>query len=570
MAYINTDRILNESPKKRLIIGFENLQKNYTKENALEYANLYNSESLSFLLENSRMIFSESFYGKDFFKDVMCNKEHECCCFDKYKEQLECVINFIEDKGSRMSEVQRKEFEDLAEALRLKIKGMSNTITMAEYALEHTEDKDFSTKLSDALYKEDFESLKEMFESVDDPKLFFIYAPYINNRYNGFITESMIDKYYNTELTESEAVEKDNYKKFVESVAIVSKLINDEDYKEAVNNIPKLPRMVIEGLAEESLFNQINEITIERVTEKEFDNYYSSPVAAVNRIFEERYFDSITADDDNASKIEKYGLQNVAYEVLREMVEYEFVHAEETDEIIIGYNFFKEGTTIEDALYEVTEKANTTHMLVEEASKDNDDDIDLDNTDTTKEARGTTSKKVEAPKPKNVANRIQFAAQDQEVKQRKKMAVAKQKGQEKINAVKAVSKLSQNVINDIKEQIKVIDDKDDDRRKKYLTAPGFRKKAFKNLQLAALYGTTAQINLAYLPITAFVRHLSKSKDRRIRNEVLMELETEIKITDEKIQDATNAGDNAQKYQLMRIKSKLEAERIRVRTNSKYI
>lgn len=570
MAYINTDRILNESPKKRLIIGFENLQKNYTKENALEYANLYNSESLSFLLENSRMIFSESFYGKDFFKDVMCNKEHECCCFDKYKEQLECVINFIEDKGSRMSEVQRKEFEDLAEALRLKIKGMSNTITMAEYALEHTVDKDFSTKLSDALYKEDFESLKEMFESVDDPKLFFIYAPYINNRYNGFITESMIDKYYNTELTESEAVEKDNYKKFVESVAIVSKLINDEDYKEAVNNIPKLPRMVIEGLAEESLFNQINEITIERVTEKEFDNYYSSPVAAVNRIFEERYFDSITADDDNASKIEKYGLQNVAYEVLREMVEYEFVHAEETDEIIIGYNFFKEGTTIEDALYEVTEKANTTHMLVEEASKDNEDDIDLDNTDTTKEARGAASKKVEAPKPKNVANRIQFAAQDQEVKQRKKMAVAKQKGQEKINAVKAVSKLSQNVINDIKEQIKVIDDKDDDRRKKYLTAPGFRKKAFKNLQLAALYGTTAQINLAYLPITAFVRHLSKSKDRRIRNEVLMELETEIKITDEKIQDATNAGDNAQKYQLMRIKSKLEAERIRVRTNSKYI
>ena len=570
MAYINTDRILNESPKKRLIIGFENLQKNYTKENALEYANLYNSESLSFLLENSRMIFSESFYGKDFFKDVMCNKEHECCCFDKYKEQLECVINFIEDNGSRMSEVQRKEFEDLAEALHLKIKGMSNTITMAEYALEHTEDKDFSTKLSDALYKEDFESINKMFESVDDPKLFFIYAPYINNRYNGFITESMIDKYYNTELTESEAVEKDNYKKFVESVAIVSKLINDEDYKEAVNNIPKLPRMVIEGLAEESLFNQINEITIERVTEKEFDNYYSSPVAAVNRIFEERYFDSITADDDNASKIEKYGLQNVAYEVLREMVEYEFVHAEETDEIIIGYNFFKEGTTIEDALYEVTEKANTTHMLVEEASKDNEDDIDLDNTDTTKEARGAASKKVEAPKPKNVANRIQFAAQDQEVKQRKKMAVAKQKGQEKINAVKAVSKLSQNVINDIKEQIKVIDDKDDDRRKKYLTAPGFRKKAFKNLQLAALYGTTAQINLAYLPITAFVRHLSKSKDRRIRNEVLMELETEIKITDEKIQDATNAGDNAQKYQLMRIKSKLEAERIRVRTNSKYI
>lgn len=553
MAYINTDRILNESPKKRLIIGFENLQKNYTKENALEYANLYNSESLSFLLENSRMIFSESFYGKDFFKDVMCNKEHECCCFDKYKEQLECVINFIEENGSRMSEVQRKEFENLAEALRLKIKEMSNTITMAEYALEHTEDKDFSIKLSDALYKEDFESINKMFESVDDPKLFFIYAPYINNRYNGFITESMIDKYYNTELTESEAVEKDNYKKFVESVAIVSKLYNDKYYKEAVDNIPRLQRMVIEGLAKESLINQVNEITIERVNEKDFDNYYTSPSAAVNRIFEERYMETITEDEDNKSRYNRYSLQNIAYNVLKEMVEYEFIHTDNTDESIIGYNFFKEGTTIEEALYQIAEKVDETTELIEEAKVD-----------------GEQPKKAEAPKPKNVANRIQFAAQDQEVKQRKKMAVAKQKGQEKVNAVKAVSKLSQNVVDSIKEQIKVLDDKDDDRRKKYLTAPGFRKKAFKNLQLAALYGTTAQINLAYLPITAFVRHLSKNKDRRIRNEVLMELETEIKITDEKIQDATNAGDNTQKYQLMRIKSKLEAERIRVRTNSKYI
>lgn len=579
MAYIDTNRILNESPKKRLIIGFENLKKNYTKENALEYAKLYNSESLSFLLENSRMIFSESFYGKDFYKDVICNKDHECCCFDKYKEQLECIVDFIDENGSKMTEEQRKEFECLADELRIKIKGMSNTITMAEYALEKTEDKEFSTKLSDAIYKEDFESVKKIFESVDDPKLFFIFAPYINNRYNGFITESMIDKYYNTEITESEAVEHDNYKKFVESVAIVSKLSNDEAYKEAINNIPKLPRMVIEGLAEESLLNQINEITIERVNEKEFDNYYSSPVAAVNRIFEERYSDSITADDDNASKIERYGLQNVAYEVLREMVEYEFVHAEETDEIIIGYNFFNEGTTIEDALYQVTEKADTTHMLVEEASKEEDDeDINLDDEETSddekddssKDIRGASSKKVEAPKPKNIANKIQFKAQDKEVQQRKKIAAAKQKGQETKNAAKAVSKLSQNVINEIKDQIKIIDDKDDDRRKKYFTAPGFRKKAFKNLQLAALYGTTAHIKLAYLPVVAFIRHLSKSKDRRIRNELLMELETEIKITDEKIQDATNAGDNTQKYQLMRIKSKLEAERIRVRTNSKYI
>ena len=67
-----------------------------------------------------------------------------------------------------------------------------------------------------------------------------------------------------------------------------------------------------------------------------------------------------------------------------------------------------------------------------------------------------------------------------------------------------------------------------------------------------------------------LHHCSKIKDKRIRNELARELENEIHICEEKINDANSAGDNKSKYELMRIKDKLEAEKIRVRVNSNYM
>jgi len=115
-----------------------------------------------------------------------------------------------------------------------------------------------------------------------------------------------------------------------------------------------------------------------------------------------------------------------------------------------------------------------------------------------------------------------------------------------------------------------MDEARNDKRKEYMKAPGYRKKIFRNLKLALTYGTAAQISLALVPVTAFFRHLSKQTDRRLRNELMSELDVEIKVCDEKINDANGAGDNKEKYKLMRIKAELERERLRVRTNSKYI
>ena len=74
-----------------------------------------------------------------------------------------------------------------------------------------------------------------------------------------------------------------------------------------------------------------------------------------------------------------------------------------------------------------------------------------------------------------------------------------------------------------------------------------------------------------LNIVVFIStRISREKDIRIRNEFARELEAEIKVTEAKIEDANSNRDNTKKYQLMRIRDKLQAELIRVKANSSRI
>ena len=153
---------------------------------------------------------------------------------------------------------------------------------------------------------------------------------------------------------------------------------------------------------------------------------------------------------------------------------------------------------------------------------------------------------------------------------RHKKEISRVKGHGIKRAVKSVVNLPLNVINGIKDQVRKLDKADEARRKSFMTEPGFRKHAFKNLKLAILYGTAGTVNLSLVPVLAIIRHFSKEKDIRIRNELTRELATEIKVCEEKISDANAAGDTKEKYRLMRIRDKLEAEKVRVTRNSKYV
>ena len=159
---------------------------------------------------------------------------------------------------------------------------------------------------------------------------------------------------------------------------------------------------------------------------------------------------------------------------------------------------------------------------------------------------------------------------DKEAKRNVKKAKLQQKGQEIKDAAIAATALPRSLIQGIKNTTRKFDEADDERRKRYMTEPGFRKKAFRNLKLAIMYGGAAHVKLSLVPVLAMCRHFSKQKDVRIRNELVRELETELSVCEEKINDANAKGDEREKYRLMRIRDRLKTEITRVKLNSRYV
>lgn len=597
MSFVNKEKILNANPLKRLLIGYEKLKENFTEEAAYSYMSLYKDQPLSFLLENSELIFKEPYYGYDFYKTLMEGENVEYPLFHQYDIEKGKVQNYLDQNKGKMSVKQEGMYEDLLSCLKDQEEKFKNCKTVCGYLQgEYPQLNADIPELCDDLYdynkcctrgERDAVSRKIKDKMCNIPNSAYnLYAPFVNRATHD---PSLIARSDMEEIKDASVFRGENYKSefesYIESVFLVSKLFDDAVYEESVREVPNVTiRSIFTGYHKESAREQINNIVTEHVSEME--TFYASPKASVNKIFNDVLDDAIYEEEFREAKEYCLGLQKIAYDKLSDIILYEYLDTTDLESPVSSYSFFSENTTIEEAMQMIIEKVNEINEELSYISEEEDNDLDKElekyekefdekNKDDDKnidksDAEKYEPKKVDAPKPKNLSNKIQFKAQDAEVKQMKKMGEKELKGQERKNALKAVAQLPKNIIDNIKKQIHKVDEKDDERRIKYMTEPGFRKKAFRNLKLAIMYGSAAQIKLAFVPITALTRHFSKEKDRRIRNELLNKLETEIKICDEKINDANSEGDKNEKYQLMRIKAKLERERLRVRTNSRYI
>lgn len=597
MSFVNKEKILNANPLKRLLIGYEKLKENFTEEAAYSYMSLYKDQPLSFLLENSELIFKEPYYGYDFYKTLMEGENVEYPLFHQYDIEKGKVQNYLDQNKGKMSVKQEGMYEDLLSCLKDQEEKFKNCKTVCGYLQgEYPQLNTDIPELCDDLYdynkcctrgERDVVSRKIKDKMCNIPNSAYnLYAPFVNRATHD---PSLIARSDMEEIKDASVFRGENYKSefesYIESVFLVSKLFDDAVYEESVREVPNITiRSIFTGYHKESAREQINNIVTEHVSQME--TFYASPKASVNKIFNDVLDDAIYEEEFREAKEYCLGLQKIAYDKLSDIILYEYLDTTDLESPVSSYSFFSENTTVEEAMQMIIEKVNEINEELSYISEEEDNDLDKElekyekefdekNKDDDKnidksDAEKYEPKKVDAPKPKNLSNKIQFKAQDAEVKQMKKMGEKELKGQERKNALKAVAQLPKNIIDNIKKQIHKVDEKDDERRIKYMTEPGFRKKAFRNLKLAIMYGSAAQIKLAFVPITALTRHFSKEKDRRIRNELLNKLETEIKICDEKINDANSEGDKNEKYQLMRIKAKLERERLRVRTNSRYI
>ena len=296
MPYINREKILNESPTKRLIIGFNNLKQNFTKEAALEYSNLYKDQSLSFIIENSRMIFSEPYYGLEFYKEAVAGK-NDNAVFHKYKGEIDKLNEFISDNQNKMPVDQLQMYMDLRDTITGKLSNHKNSEVVVGHAIAKDEQAaKIADEISDKIYdykKAEIENningmtdvknkIRDTMTNIEDPSMFFTLAPYVTQATsdNSILNENL--KRFASEPVEDwtklEAMES-----AFDNVVILSKLMKDSAYCEAVNTIPYITRVALMKYASESVRDNLNELITERVSSDEA--YYSSPMMAVLNLF---------------------------------------------------------------------------------------------------------------------------------------------------------------------------------------------------------------------------------------------------------------------------------------------
>ena len=678
MPELNIDKILNGNPQKVLIREYENLKNDYTKMNALKYKTLYESQSLSFILENSNYIFGEPIKGCEFYKNIM---ESHLIPLDMIANEYEKVSNYYESYSDKMSDEQRELYQNLLESVTKKYDSMKYSANLYTSMMENAS---ASRKYYDALYEykvnkaDNFREISELLTEKENPNI----MDTLNIMLEFPETYPELLSYMESMYYENASCP-DEFRLNEFTANVLNRMMRDKSIYERVNNIRNINlRHTIKGLSGVDGTDLLTDIT-EEVTKvnsvvdirsaeeaitsiyESFDNYDDSTkfenakeklglllcekaVMEMDKSF--LVLDMATSDDDMTGRnsiieklcIESTTIEKIPYTItgqislLTEAIEKIDNEIEnlrtilEADETYVEEKYFtadgKPSPVIAKSLGKVGLDSNDDerggHALSDESDEassrqaikgmnkvytplskdfnpgdeDDEDDDDKDDDDDSYEARrakkdekdrkllknekeneallSTISEKsddIPKPEKRNIFQRIQNKAIDNHIKFKKKLADAKRNSVDAKNAGKAVAKIPMDIKGYVDKQVDEWDEMDDNRRKEYIIKPGIRKKYFRALKLCLLHYGAFAINPVLNVVLFIAQHFSKTKDIRIRNEIVRELEAEIAVCETKINDAgMDSKDRNKKYNLMRIKAKLEAERDRIITNSAVI
>lgn len=568
---IDIERIINGTPDKRIVNAYNTLKNDYTEENAGRYKEVYSNEPISSILDNAEIIFSEPYFGTKFFIDLV--NSPWAIWFTRYEDIYSKISNFYDTYATKMNEVQKEKLAILQDTMHRRLIESSNVINYAYYIRDNI--GDIESDLLDAVSEEKPSVVEDIImDNIDNIIVLFTYLPYVANVFHPETLDKIAEHLLET-CDINNDFDNDMWSTYIECVIMANKLSKDKGWLEAVHN--NINNRSLRQLLREFINTDLNEVisnmNIKRV--KSVPHHVSIESAIDDQLLNMEFGD-MNFEENSITKKGFEDYTRIAFEKTSEHIGIEYSYTNNTESTIEGYSLFREACSLDDAYTYISAFVEAEETNFEVDNKDNRDYLaSTAKSPKTKESNSGSSRDYvatnsKAPKAKNVANSIQYKAMDAEAKQMALFGKVARTGQDVVNAGKAVMALPMNVVKEIKKVSDDLDKADDNRRKAFMTDPGFRKKSFHNLKMAIMYGTAVQINLALLPILLIIRHFSKDKDIRIRNELIREIETEIKVCEEKITDASSAGDNKEKYRLIRIKEKLLAELARVKSNSKYV
>lgn len=627
MSILNKDEILNGTPQKRFDKKYEELKKNYTEETAQEFYNTYKDESLSFILKNLSLILSEGcYFGAKFILDIVNNNFipfHKIASVQTIVEEKidKCNgLNMDYDNGTGL-------YYEIKEILDDELKVLKNTMNLSMIACKSGGEEMLNT-VFDYIYEiSETGCEKELTDIINSVVIYCIepntritlLAYFLVKGYtHTYLLEDLVrhiprSAVYDNQpdiVSDSSSIDIERYKMDIaRAVSIIGK---DELVMSRIDAMPFNTKVYIKGLISIGLKKP-------ELTYTESTNHFMGLTAALEDIYECTTGDSIVNDINKCKKYDYLKSLKNYYESCRDFEILSHDDEDEVSEIVEKYEDYIDDISSDIAMMEWTDNGEPDsvikkHIMTqkqiekeknekeeekkkakedaikkmekEEALNDTDEEDNLDNdnsnfTEASKDEeveefrreihddKEKTNVKPQKPK-EDLPTKIQNKAIDAEAARQQKRGIRQEKNTKLKNAGKAIMAGPKGWLNSVKKFTDSFNKMDVKRRKEFFLKPGYRHKIFRNAKWALLYGGAARYKLSSLPFAMLIRHFSKDKDRRIRNELTRELETEIRICEEKINDANANGDQQEKYKLMRIKDKLTAEKHRVQLNSNFI
>lgn len=548
---VNVDNIIN-TPEKILRRGYDELKSNYTKTGAIQYYDVYSKMPLSVILSNAKLIYAEPYKGYDFISNLVQNNIIPIMWYDKLKEMVDKTIEEYTDK---IGVDQMNSLKALSQRIHMKamqFTGIRNLMKFVSNDIDAADDK--IMVVYDKIYvdgKNGLDAAEELTNRLDtlpDYMRIMLSAHLAGKAVTNILTMK------ETELAENRLQDMCN-KAHIANV--VSRILKADYFRKHVDALPMLQRHIIElaGAHDSEV------ITNKELSVKESVNdVYSDPVVLITSMYENAILDPQTSSVYEESKNENLMIEKAVLDIDTAYLVNDYLN---NPDGVYEESFLDDSISAQIMLKEITaltERSDKIDSLITYERK---------TPDTWRPDLIDDSPAPTAPK-ESLSRRIQNAGLDADIRYKKAAASARQKTQGVRNAAKAVTKVPKNVIDSIEDKIEEFDNADDMRRKKYIAEPGFRKKYWRLLKLACAHLLAFKISPIINIILFIATKLGGEKNKRIRNELMVELRTEMKVIDQKIEYAKTKEDEKAVYKLIRMKDKLEQELARVATNSKRV
>lgn len=597
---INKEEILRGTPHKILMRKYQELKENFSRVEALEYFLIYENQPLSFILSHSRYIFSEPIRGTDFYCKLIENND---IAFDFIDGELRKLSKYYEEFKNKMNIRQKDDIEKVLKVLQEKYNNFSNSIALYKSILAQPIDLDGDNE-NDVFDLENHENIIELYDAkyeikrgcdnveehrnkiieiVQNSYSMSLFMDAINVMVDLKDCDECLHNYIFNKYNPDSSSE-DEYKLIVSTMNILRRMMQDKGIREKVETTPNTKiREIIFKIIKGAEFEDIMKDITTRKAEETDKSYFSGTKNSVNSIYNDDIFTKIYEEDNLETKRKTLEKQKEAVDTEAQFALFDMLMATDKEVEDAYVNALSDLYTTEGVTH-VTPDERFSY-LIQESARLSDEILvlefteggkqpkivsrDMENHNEQEKEKKDKKQKIEKPKQK-LTSKMQAKALDADKKMKEKTASGNRAIQEVKNTVKAVAKIPENIVNNIKRHIKQWDDMDDNRRKEYIIQAGFRKKYFKLFKLALAHRILFAVNPLFNIVLFIFQKLSHEKDVRIRNELGSEIATEIKICEEKINDANERGDKKEKYQLIRIKEKLQAEEVRIKTNTRYL